>query len=65
MILFIVLSCAVGSTYKKWRRDIELALCLMDLDMCLLEQKSTVIDDDASDGTEGNLRSEKCQTGYV
>lgn len=30
------------SNYKKWKREIKLALGLKDLDMCLLEDKSTV-----------------------
>lgn len=35
-----------GSKYKKWRRDIELALGFMDLDMCLLEANPSVSDGD-------------------
>lgn len=36
------------SNYKKLRRDIELTLDLMNLDMCLLEAKPITIDVDVS-----------------
>lgn len=51
------------SNYKMWRQDIERALGLIDLICVYLEGKSTVTDDDVSDGTKAKL--EKCEfEGY-
>lgn len=41
--------------HKKWRRDMELTLSLMALDMCLFEEKLVVSDDDRSFGTKAKL----------
>lgn len=35
-----------SSNYKKWKRGIELARRLMDLDMCLLDSKPSASDGD-------------------
>lgn len=32
----------MGSNYKKWKRNIEFAIGLIDLDICLLEGKMVV-----------------------
>lgn len=41
---FVYIESLTGSNYKKWRSDIELALDLMDLDMCVLAAKPSVFD---------------------
>lgn len=46
-----------GSNYKKWKCDIELALCLVNLDVCLLEDTMVVISEDSSLATKEKLRN--------
>lgn len=44
-----------GSIFKKWRCDVELAPSLVDLDMCLLQDKSTISSDNSSSSSKAKL----------
>lgn len=54
-----------GLNYKKCRHDIELALGLINLDLCLWEDKLLVSSDDSSFGIKANLRNGKIKIQWV
>lgn len=46
----VTIETLTGFNYEKWRSDIELALGLIDLEICLLEDKYVASSDKSSSG---------------